>query len=121
MPPLIIECAHKRLKSDNSKMKFPTLYVLVSTLVPSIRACNCYHNNDAGRWRDGSESPASRIDILCFSGGGCYEAELGDMCISGDKTQCPCAASAAANWQSFHDDWFLWSAITCDGLSITIT
>ena len=103
-------------------MKFPTVYILVLTLVPSIRAqCECYHNNDAARWVD-SESPASRLNILCFSGGGCYQAEVGNMCVIGDVgNQCGCAVSAAANWQSLHDDWFLWSAITCDGLSITIT
>ena len=122
-------------KADNFKMhvKFLPVYILMSTLVPSIRAmsiltpdpsiqfvCSCDHNNDAGRWRD-SESPSGRIAILCGSGGGCYQAEAGLMCVQGDLNQCGCAVAAATDWQSWHGDWFLWSAVTCSGLSITIT
>ena len=104
-------------------------YLLLAAAVPSAlalpntmsaRDCSCEHNNDAGRWRDSSD-PAGRLADLCSNGGGCYQAEAGRMCVSGDLNKCGCAVQAASEWQSWHDDWFLWSAITCGGLTITIT
>jgi hypothetical protein len=97
--------------------------ILMPILIPSIYAdCNCVHNGDAGRWRD-SDTPAARLAEICHDnpGGYCYQAEAGKMCVAGDYNQCDCAVQMAANWQSWHGDWFLWSAITCGGLSITIT
>lgn len=82
--------------------------------------CNCVHNGDAGRWED-SLDPASRLGDLCKKGGGCHQATKGRMCVSGDLGKCTCAVDSAKAWQSWNQDWWLWSAITCDGLSITIT
>jgi hypothetical protein len=90
-------------------------------LLPGTYAdCNCIHNNDAGRWRD-TDTPDDRLAALCGSGGGCYQAEAGTMCVEGDLSQCNCAIAAAGDWQSWHGDWFLWTAVTCGSLSITIT
>ncbi len=90
---------------------------------------DCKHNNDAGRWRD-SDSPAGRIEALCYEGlrdgsyqehGLCYQAEVGYMCVEGDlRNGCACAIEAAQEWQSWHGDWFLWSAVTCGDITITI-
>ncbi|KAK4232973.1 hypothetical protein C8A03DRAFT_39354 [Achaetomium macrosporum] len=83
---------------------------------PSARAaqaCSCFHNNDAGRWDDRLD-PAGRIADLCSVGGGCYQAAIG-------RIQCACATQAGKDWQSWHGNWFLWTAVTCGGLSVTIT
>lgn len=99
--------------------------LLVSILLPGIHAqCNCVHNGDAGRWRD-SDSPAGRLTQLCpqtsVTSPNCYSAEKGTMCTTGDRSQCNCADEAAANWQSWHGDWFLRTIITCGNGAITIT
>lgn len=86
----------------------------------SIRSCDCVHNNDAARWDDALK-PSERLADLCSNGGGCYKAAKGTMCVTGDLSKCSCASDSAAQWQSFHGNWFLWSAITCGGLSVTIT
>ncbi|KAM0689940.1 hypothetical protein Q7P36_008706 [Cladosporium allicinum] len=86
----------------------------------TFAAASCSHNNDAGRWDD-PLAPADRLADLCGHGGGCYQAKIGHMCVEGNLNQCGSAVVAAKDWQSWHGNWFLWSAITCDGLSITIT
>ena len=94
--------------------------LLMPFLVSSVYAqCDCTHNGDAGRWND-SDAPNDRIAAICAQGGGCYQAQAGLMCVNGDLSQCSCAVSAASQWQSWHGDWFLWSAISCGGLSVTI-
>ncbi|KAK4106666.1 hypothetical protein N658DRAFT_394640, partial [Parathielavia hyrcaniae] len=75
-------------------------------------ACSCHHNNDAGRWDDPMD-PAGRVADLCSRGGGCHQAAIGRMCVSGDMGQCGCATQAAQDWQSWHNNWFLWTAVTC--------
>lgn len=85
-----------------------------------VRACDCVHNGDAGRWRDGL-SPSGRLQDLCNQGGGCWDGERGRMCVSGDMSKCSCAITSAQEWESWSSDWWLWSAVTCGGLSVTIT
>jgi hypothetical protein len=90
---------------------------------PAARAaqdCGCFHNGDAGRWDD-SMDPAGRLTALCRAGGGCYQAAIGRMCVTGDLSRCDCAEQVAADWESWHGNWFLWTAVTCGGLSVTIT
>ncbi|KAK0755697.1 hypothetical protein N5P37_011753 [Trichoderma harzianum] len=113
-------------------MKFTTAIALAMTLVGAnatptevhdraAQACSCSHNNDAGRWgTDGT--PATAISNLCQQGGGCATGNGGgQLCISGDFGQCGCAVNFANQQQSQHGDWFLWSSITCGGMSITMT
>ncbi|KAI1402973.1 hypothetical protein F4819DRAFT_257264 [Hypoxylon fuscum] len=86
--------------------------------------CNCQHNNDAGRWKDGGNTPAYAVSQICGSstGTGCYTASgQGKLCIQGDVEQCQCIEDASTTWQSQHGDWFLWTAITCNGLSLSMT
>lgn len=95
-------------------------FFLLPFLVSSAYAqCNCNHNGDAGRWND-SDAPNDRIAALCAQGGGCYQAQNGLMCVSGDFSQCGCAVSAASQWQSWHGNWFLWTSVNCSSLNITI-
>ena len=83
--------------------------------------CDCFHNGDAGRWRD-SESPAGRIALLCAAGGGCHTSLQGaSMRVMGNVGMCSCLSNVAANWQSWHGDWFLWSVIQCPGIMFSIT
>ncbi|EJD34841.1 hypothetical protein AURDEDRAFT_130949 [Auricularia subglabra TFB-10046 SS5] len=104
------------------------LVLILGALTAGSYACNCAHNNDAGRWID-VNSPAAEAAILIDAGGGCYQATTqGHMCVSftnADQAVKDCLAEEADNDQSFHGDWFLWSAITCtDGDShaqLTIT
>jgi hypothetical protein len=110
------------LKMRNAKALLVCL--LVAMLLPGGQAdCNCRHNGDAERWDD-SDSPAGRLGAIC-SMHTCYQAQSGTMCVTGDASQCNCAIAAAGNWQSWSRNWWLWSAITCDGpagtLSVTIT
>lgn len=111
----------------------PTTFLLSSLLavlaaaVPAANpaadataACDCQHNGDAGRWNDAAD-PAGRLASLCSNGGGCWQATAGRMCVNGDLNQCPCAIQSAQEWQSWHGDWFLWSAVSCGGLTVTIT
>ncbi|RYO90469.1 hypothetical protein DL766_004251 [Monosporascus sp. MC13-8B] len=89
--------------------------------VAPAMACDCRHNNDAGRWRDPEMGPSGRLAWLCSQGGGCHTAQRGRMCVSGDLNQCGCATQSARDWESWHGDWFLWSSVTCGRLSVTIT
>lgn len=81
---------------------------------------SCSHNNDAGRWDDDMK-PSDRLDYLCYHNGGCWDARIGRMCVNGDLSNCLAAGTAARQWESWHGNWFLWSAITCGGISVTIT
>ncbi|EJD46492.1 hypothetical protein AURDEDRAFT_164322 [Auricularia subglabra TFB-10046 SS5] len=100
----------------------------LALLVAGTHACNCAHNGDAGRWVD-SNSPAAVASSLVNRGGGCYDATVqGHMCVSLDNANQAvrdCLSAEAANQQSYHNDWFLWTAITCsDGAAraqLTIT
>ncbi|KAK0663488.1 hypothetical protein QBC41DRAFT_234383 [Cercophora samala] len=65
----------------------------------SLLACGCAHNNDAGRWDDPMK-PSSRVADLCSRGGGCHQAAIGRMCVSGDTGQCGCAVASAEEWES---------------------
>ncbi|OAQ63714.1 alpha-galactosidase [Pochonia chlamydosporia 170] len=80
----------------------------------------CQHNNDAGRWKS-ELKPSDRLRELCSSGGGCYRAEKGYMCVTGDLNQCDRAVNSAREWESQHGDWWLWSIVSCGGLRVTIT
>ncbi|KAG4028587.1 hypothetical protein MFRU_020g00300 [Monilinia fructicola] len=104
-------------------MKFSstTISILISGLLSglAIADCNCSHNNDAGRWID-SHSPAAEVINLVNANGGCYTATVqGHMCVtisgSGDDANNVrgCLQEVSADWQSYHGDWFLWTAITC--------
>lgn len=57
---------------SNYKMKLPDLSIYMptaTTVAYSKLACDCYHNGDAGRWRD-TASPDGRVADLCKNGGG---------------------------------------------------
>lgn len=102
------------------KYQFTTLLAMAITSI-GLASAQCSHNGDAARWVD-NNSPAAVVSNLCNSGGGCFKASgQGTMCINGDLSQCPALEQEASNDQSYHGDWFLWSAITCGSLSMTIT
>lgn len=84
------------------------------------RDCGCSHNNDAGRWDDDLK-PSDRLNYLCKTGGGCWNAKIGKMCVTGNLGDCDCAVDSARNWESWHGNWFLWSSIVCGGLGVSIT
>jgi hypothetical protein len=105
-------------------MQVIAISAVLGFLIASVSAqCACSHNNDAGRWVDGGNSPASDAFTLINNGGGCFTAATqGVMCISfNNPTQDikNCLGQEAANQQSQHGDWFLWSAITCTDGSAT--
>lgn len=104
-------------------MKFTGTFTVLATaglfIGGAVAACDCHHNDDAGRWRD-PKSPSGMVSELCTNQGGCHQSEEGNMCIQGDMTQCACAIEYAKAEESWHGDWFLWSAINCGDLSITM-
>jgi hypothetical protein len=98
-------------------MRFLTTTIAVISLFGAgSLSCTCNHNNDAGRWID-SNSPAGAAVPLINANGGCYHATVqGNMCVSftnGNQAVKDCLGQVAANWQSYYDDWFLWTSITC--------
>ncbi|EJD43291.1 hypothetical protein AURDEDRAFT_125994 [Auricularia subglabra TFB-10046 SS5] len=109
-------------------MQFTTKLTVLYALIAGAAACDCSHNNDAGRWKD-VNSPAAAAVPLINNGGGCYRATVqGNMCISftnANQAVKDCLEQEAVNDQSYHGDWFLWTAITCnDGAAraqLTIT
>ncbi|KAI0849116.1 hypothetical protein F5Y00DRAFT_261932 [Daldinia vernicosa] len=100
-----------------------TTLVSILAMMPGllVNACDCHHNNDAGRWK-GSQTPSSAIAELCKEGGACKENGHGArLCVLGDISQCLCAVEAAESWQSKHGgDWFLWSGVNCGDLTVTM-
>ncbi|KAF2131387.1 hypothetical protein P153DRAFT_364978 [Dothidotthia symphoricarpi CBS 119687] len=98
-------------------MKLITLLTTVGLFSLGSSACNCVHNNDAGRWID-KNSPAAAAVPLINANGGCYTATgQGRMCVgltNGNQAVKDCLGQVASNWQSYHSDWFLWTSITCD-------
>ncbi|KKY37222.1 hypothetical protein UCDDA912_g02782 [Diaporthe ampelina] len=93
------------------------LGLLASFLPGVLSVCSCSHNNDAGRWID-VNSPAGAAAILVSRNGGQYDANgQGHMTIRftniNDNIK-GCISSTAANEQSYHDDWFLWTVIHCE-------
>ena len=62
---------------------------------------------------------ADRLVELCKLGDGehCHQAEKGKMCVSGPGNEAFCnfVWGWAGSQQSWHNDWFLWSDITCNG------
>lgn len=102
-------------------MQFTTFSITIGLLANSITgilgACVCSHNNDAGRWID-VNSPAGAAAILVSRNGGQYDAKSqGHMIIRftniNDNIK-SCISSTAANEQSYHGDWFLWTVIHCE-------
>ncbi|KAI7778762.1 hypothetical protein LA080_001829 [Diaporthe eres] len=93
------------------------LGLLASSLPEVLGECVCAHNNDAGLWRD-VNSPAGAAAILVSRNGGQYNANgQGHMVIhftSINDNIKGCISATAANWQSYHRDWFLWSVIHCE-------
>ncbi|KAI1799484.1 hypothetical protein F4811DRAFT_543562 [Daldinia bambusicola] len=104
-------------------MQTVTALISILALMPGMlvnAACECHHNNDAGRWK-GKQTPADAVLELCKTGGSCKTNGYGArLCVVGDVTQCLCAVEAAKNWQSKHGDWFLWSGINCGELTVTM-
>lgn len=99
-------------------MRFTLTTALVASLAAVSQACDCVHNgDDAGRWND-RLSPADALSTILNTAGNCYEATgQGRMCITGSGSPSQdtknCLQSYADTQQSWHDDWFLWSSITC--------
>ncbi|KAH8770867.1 hypothetical protein F5883DRAFT_642825 [Diaporthe sp. PMI_573] len=91
---------------------------LLAAFLPGVLgACSCSHNNDAGRWKD-VNSPAGAAAILVSRNGGQYDANVqGHMTIRftniNDNIK-GCISATAANEQSYHGDWFLWTVIHCE-------
>lgn len=91
---------------------------LLATCLPEVLGtCVCSHNNDAGRWKD-VNSPAGAVAILVSRNGGQYNANgQGHMAIHftniNDNIK-GCISATAANEQSYHRDWFLWTVIHCE-------
>lgn len=93
------------------------LGLLASSFPEVLGECVCAHNNDAGLWKD-VNSPAGAAAILVSKNGGQYDAKTqGHMIIRftniNDNIK-GCISATAANQQSYHRDWFLWSFIHCE-------
>ncbi|KAF2136659.1 uncharacterized protein K452DRAFT_237126, partial [Aplosporella prunicola CBS 121167] len=71
----------------------------------------------AGRCKDIHSLSGEALE-LANAGGGCYQATVqGRMCLSftniNDAVK-DCLANEAAAQESYHGDWFLWTAVTCE-------
>ncbi|KAM0166082.1 hypothetical protein ACHAQE_001945 [Botrytis cinerea] len=109
-------------------MKFitPTISILLSGFFSSLAiadssTCNsiCAHNNDPGLWTD-AHAPSAQVDSILANGGGCVQGSVqGHMFIAiiGSEEDANlvagCLEQMAAQWQSYNDNWYLWSSITC--------
>jgi hypothetical protein len=112
--------SNHRYSSQEADMHPPLYKIALGLLafsLPGALACSCSHNNDAGRWNDGN-SPAGAVAILVSKGGGTYDAKgQGHMSLTFSKINegiKGCISSTAANWQSYHGDWFLYTVIHCE-------
>ncbi|OAK99312.1 hypothetical protein IQ06DRAFT_348916 [Phaeosphaeriaceae sp. SRC1lsM3a] len=91
----------------------------ILALLTQANAYNCWRNtNNAARWDD--ISPADRARELCRvagTGERCHNGKIGRMCIDGPGTDafCDYIWGWTGSQQSWHDNWFLWADITCDG------
>ncbi|KAG4442781.1 hypothetical protein IFR05_001727 [Cadophora sp. M221] len=98
----------------------------IIALLPAITAaCDCTHiGGDSGRWVD-RLSPSQAVKEMNPNPDGslkCYTASVqGTICINGDAGQYSCMYEYAESQQSYHGDWFLWSFITCGGMTLRIT
>lgn len=79
--------------------------------------CVCGHNNDPGYWDD-THSPAGAAAILVSSNGGKYDATVQGymhLCFTNINENIKnCISSTAAQWQSYHNHWYLWTVIHCE-------
>ncbi|TGO18594.1 hypothetical protein BTUL_0009g00440 [Botrytis tulipae] len=93
---------------------FSGLAIADSTNCSSI----CAHNNDPGLWND-AHAPSAQVDYIIANRGGCVTGSVqGHMCIAiiGSEntiTVADCLEQMAAQWQSYTDNWYSWSSITC--------
>ncbi|GIZ37465.1 hypothetical protein CKM354_000091000 [Cercospora kikuchii] len=102
-------------------MHFSTISIIAALATTISAQCSCARNNDAGRWVDSRYSPADAVDTLTASGQ-CIKAETqGNICVNGDASKFGCLRQFARQEQSYHGDWFLWTAIQCEGLDLTFT
>ncbi|EOD50230.1 hypothetical protein UCRNP2_3007 [Neofusicoccum parvum UCRNP2] len=69
-------------------MQFTTISLILTAFGAGAAACNCQHNNDAGRWIDSNSPPAAAGAVKDY------------------------LAQEASNDQSYDNDWFLWTSIT---------
>jgi hypothetical protein len=69
--------------------------------------CDCHQNSADARWEDDMD-PAGRITALCASGGGCYQAQTGRMCVNGDLAGCSCAIDTAKERQYLDGNGSWW-------------
>ncbi|KAF7938596.1 uncharacterized protein EAE98_000934 [Botrytis deweyae] len=104
----------------------PTISILLSGFFSGLSIADsstcssiCAHNNDPGLWTD-VRVPSAQVDNILTNGGGCVKGSVqGHMCIaiigSGEDvdTVAGCLEEMAAQWQSYTDNWYLWSSITC--------
>ncbi|KAK6612210.1 hypothetical protein H4I96_01423 [Botrytis cinerea] len=104
----------------------PTISILLSGFFSSLAiadssTCNsiCAHNNDPGLWTD-AHATSAQVDSILANGGGCVQGSVqGHMCIAiiGSEEDANlvagCLEQMAAQWQSYNDNWYLWSSITC--------
>ncbi|TEY78690.1 hypothetical protein BOTCAL_0046g00110 [Botryotinia calthae] len=104
----------------------PTISILLSGFFSGLTiadssTCNsiCAHNNDPGLWTD-VHAPSAQVDYILANGGGCVQGSVqGHMCNAfiGSEEDANlvtgCLEQMAAQWQSYNDNWYLWSSITC--------
>ena len=79
----------------------------VAETASDTRACGCQDNGVGDRWEDDMD-PVGRITELCARGGGCYQAQIGRMCVNGDLRDCSCAISTARDLQHLDQDGNWW-------------
>ncbi|KAF5868606.1 uncharacterized protein Bfra_012253 [Botrytis fragariae] len=110
----------------------PTISILLSGFFSSLAIADsstcssiCAHNNDPGLWTD-AHVPSAQVDSILTNGGGCVKGSVqGHMCIAiigseeDASTVAGCLEQMAAQWQSYTDNWYLWSSITCASESST--
>ena len=99
-------------------MQFKTALVSAVAAMASVSsACNCSHNSDAGRWKDTKSDPVGVVRSLLAAGGGCQNGDgQGRLCVGLQNNNAAlrdCIAGYAQGQQSYHRDWFLWTAIDC--------
>ncbi len=97
-------------------------------------ACACSRTVTKARWHDDDDdngtgtnktvAPSQRLADLCSVGGGCYQARVGRMCVSGqDLGQAGCAVLAVqAAEEAWGEDgsWTVNSVFRCGGLWVVI-
>ncbi|TGO61549.1 hypothetical protein BOTNAR_0127g00260 [Botryotinia narcissicola] len=103
----------------------PTISILLSGFFSGLAIADspicssiCAHNNDPGLWND-DHTPSAQVDYIIANRGGCVTGSVqGHMCVAIIGSEytiivADCLEQMAAQWQSYTDNWYLWSSITC--------